>query len=175
MSRQSVGSRSLAQQSQVAQRRVAVRLLSIVGVDKGAEVVKRLQEVVDSIQVRELTKVIRMLGAQVFDTTQQRFYVLIDGLDENWVDDHFRFRLIKALIETVNEVNQNMKGVKVVVAIRRMTDVLVRPFAGFGRRRRYGQHQGLDVPALIVLAVYIALYFAVQALFNNLVLPGLVR
>ena len=56
-----------------------------------------------------------------------------------------------------------------------MTDLLVRPFAAFSRRRRYGQHQGFDVPALIVLAVYIALYFGVQALFNNLVLPGLVR
>ncbi len=83
------------------------------------EVVKNLQSVVDSIQVRELTKVIRMLGDDVFNNTQQRFYVLIDSLDDSWVDDDFRYRLIKSLVETVNEVNQNMKGVKIVVAIRR--------------------------------------------------------
>jgi hypothetical protein len=88
-------------------------------VEEKAEVVKRLQEVVDSIQVRELTTVIKMLGESVFEKAQPRFYVLLDQLDENWVADHFRYRLIKALIETVKEVNHHMKGVKVVVAIRR--------------------------------------------------------
>ena len=60
-----------------------------------------------------------MLGESVFDADQPRFYVILDRLDENWVDDHFRYRLIKALIETINEVNTRMRGVKVVIAIRR--------------------------------------------------------
>jgi YggT family protein len=46
-----------------------------------------------------------------------------------------------------------------VMGIRSMTNLLVRPFAGFGRR---GQHTGLDVPALVTLAVYVALYLVVR-------------
>lgn len=42
------------------------------------------------------------------------------------------------------------------MGIRTMTNPLVRPFAGFGRRHSYTT--GLDVPALITLLVYIALY-----------------
>jgi hypothetical protein len=88
-------------------------------VEEKADVVKRIQEVVDAIQVRELTHIIKMLGEYVFASTQPRFYVLLDDLDKDWVDDQFRYRLIKALVETVSEINKNMPGVKIVLAIRR--------------------------------------------------------
>jgi YggT family protein len=52
-----------------------------------------------------------------------------------------------------------------VMGIRTMTNPLVRPFAGFGRR---GQHTGLDVPALVTLIAYVILYVVVAVLVGNL-------
>jgi hypothetical protein len=45
--------------------------------------------------------------------------VVIDKLDEEWVDDGHRYRLIKALIEAVKEFNHRLPSVKIIVAIRR--------------------------------------------------------
>ena len=49
--------------------------------------------------------------------------------------------------------------------IRSITNPLVRPFAGFGRRRAL---TGLDVPALLTLILYAVLYVVVQVVFNTL-------
>ena len=49
--------------------------------------------------------------------------------------------------------------------IRSMTNPLVRPFAGFGRRKAL---TGLDVPALLTLILYAILYVVVQVVFNTL-------
>lgn len=51
--------------------------------------------------------------------------------------------------------------------IRSMTNPLVRPFAGVGKRRAL---TGLDVPALLTLIVYVILYVVVQVVFNTLLL-----
>ena len=65
-----------------------------------AEVVKRGQKVINSIQMRELSDILSFLDEDVFDDEQQNFYITIDRLDENWVDDNFRYLLIRSLIET---------------------------------------------------------------------------
>lgn len=51
--------------------------------------------------------------------------------------------------------------------IRSMTNPLVRPFAGVGKRRAL---TGLDVPALLTLILYVILYVVVQVVFNTLLL-----
>jgi YggT family protein len=63
-----------------------------------------------------------------------------------------------------------------VAGIRQMSNPIVRPFAALGSpRSRYGHHASVDVPAAATLGLYIALYFGVQALFNNIVIPNLAR
>jgi len=52
-----------------------------------------------------------------------------------------------------------------VVGVRSMTNPLVRPFAGFGRR---GFHSGLDVPALATLIAYVVLYVIIEVIFARL-------
>jgi hypothetical protein len=89
-----------------------------ISVEEKGDLVKRLQEVVDAIQVQQLTAVIRMLGESVFSAAQPRYYILIDKLDENWVDDRFRYRLMKALVQVAEEINKNLLSVKIVIAIR---------------------------------------------------------
>lgn len=52
-----------------------------------------------------------------------------------------------------------------VMGIRSMTNPLVRPFAGLGRR---GVHSGFDVPALATLITYVVLYVVVRIVFDTL-------
>ena len=68
--------------------------------------------------ITKLKEVLTMLAEQVFNGPQ-KFYLLIDKLDEGWVDDALRYRLIKALIEAVKDFNQLLPCVKIIVALRR--------------------------------------------------------
>ena len=65
-----------------------------------------------------------------------------------------------------------------VAGVRSMTNFLVRPFAGIGRRNQlrsmYGHQRAIDIPALLTLALYIGLYFVVQIIFNRIVLPSVI-
>jgi hypothetical protein len=101
----------------------------------GAEGVKRLSqqekidvinhgtEVVNTVQVKELHDVVEFLSNDVFDRRFDNYYIVIDRLDEGWVDDKIRFKLIKSLIETVRTFKK-VQSIKVILALR--TDLLYR-------------------------------------------------
>jgi hypothetical protein len=89
------------------------------------EIVHRAQAVVNAVQLRRLQDVIDVLADDVFDDPRQRFFVVIDRLDERWVDDPLRYRLIRALIETVRSL-MTIRSAKVILSIRR--DLLDRVF-----------------------------------------------
>ena len=86
--------------------------------EERADVVQRAQEVVNSIQIQQLTRVLKLLAREYFNSPQPRYYLLIDRLDEDWVDDSMRYRLIKALIEAVRDF-MPIKSAKVIVSLRR--------------------------------------------------------
>jgi hypothetical protein len=89
-------------------------------VEQKSEIHHFAQEAVNKIQLNMLGSVIKLLAESVFQTPQPRFYLVIDKLDENWVDDdHIRYSLIKALIEAIKELNHALKSVKIVIALRR--------------------------------------------------------
>jgi len=73
--------------------------------------------VVNGVQVKELHDVINLLSEDIFTDPQQAHYVVIDRLDEDWVDDSIRFKLIKALIEALRTFKR-VRYVKVIVALR---------------------------------------------------------
>lgn len=81
------------------------------------ELVKRAQVVVSQAQVQDLSKVLDLLSAVLRDR-QQAYYVTIDRLDENWVEERLRYKLIMALILTAREFLQ-VENAKVIVALRR--------------------------------------------------------
>jgi hypothetical protein len=78
------------------------------------------------VQLKELAVVVRFLNEDVFTDDQKPYYVTIDKLDEEWVDDRLRFRLIRPLIEAVKSF-QRVQNVKIVVALR--YDLLRRVFS----------------------------------------------
>ncbi len=90
-----------------------------------AEIKKRGQEVVSKVKIRELDQIIRMLDEDILTDDQHPYYVLIDGLDEDWVEDRLRYKLIKALLEAARDFCR-IKNAKVIVAIRR--DLMERVF-----------------------------------------------
>jgi hypothetical protein len=83
-----------------------------------AEVVQRGQPVVDRVQIRVLSEIIGLLDSDILDDRQKRYYITIDRLDENWVHDDLRYQLIRALLETVRDFNNNISNLKVIMAIR---------------------------------------------------------
>lgn len=89
------------------------------------EIIHRAQEVVNSIQIQKLARVIDILAEDIFSETYPKFYIVIDRLDENWVDDRLRYKLIRALIETLKDL-QKFKNAKLIIALRQ--DLLYRVF-----------------------------------------------
>jgi hypothetical protein len=89
--------------------------------EQKAEVVQHGQQVVSKVHIQDLHNVIRLLREDIFDDQLQPFYLLIDRLDENWVEDSIRYKLIRALIDAVRSFRQ-VQNVKVLVSLR--TDLL---------------------------------------------------
>lgn len=85
------------------------------------EVVHRGQEIVQNLQVRQLNDVLDILRDDLLGDMQRKYFIVIDRLDENWVDDSIRFQLIRALIDTAREFRR-VPQVKIIVFIR--TDLL---------------------------------------------------
>ena len=89
-----------------------------------AELIQRAQRVVNDVQIRELSEVLKFLD-DVLDDRQKKYFVVIDRLDEDWIEEGLRIRLIRALIETVKDFVQ-VRNAKIVVAMR--IDLLERVF-----------------------------------------------
>jgi hypothetical protein len=119
------------------------------------EVVQRGKTVVNSIQMRELTDVLKFLNEDVFPNEEDKVFICIDRLDENWIDEGFRYLLIRSLIETIRDFLQ-VRNVKIVAALR--TDLIERVFRftrdpGFQEEKyrslflqiRWNEHQLLDM------------------------------
>mgnify|MGYP001584165390 CR=1 FL=1 len=93
--------------------------------EQKVDVVQRGQAVINEVQLRELADVMTFLDEDVFDDEKQHFYITIDKLDENWVEDKFRYLLIRSLIETVRDFLR-VRNIKIIVALR--TDLIERVF-----------------------------------------------
>lgn len=88
------------------------------------DVIQRAQTVVNSVQIRELSEILDLLN-DVLTDKQKRYFLIIDRLDEDWIEERLRFRLIRALIETTKDFSK-VHQVKIVLALR--MDLLDRVF-----------------------------------------------
>ena len=80
------------------------------------EIVHRAKHVISESHAAQLSEVLSMLRDLITDK-QKRYYVVIDKLDENWVQDSQRYLLIRALIETMRDFRV-VPQVKIIVALR---------------------------------------------------------
>ncbi|EFP67730.1 hypothetical protein HMPREF1004_00489 [Ralstonia pickettii] len=88
-----------------------------INAEQKIEAVNHAQRVVNSIQVKALSDVLHLLADEVFNDEQQAYYVVIDRLDEGWVEDSLRYKLIRALIEAIKTF-RSVPSVKIVIALR---------------------------------------------------------
>ncbi len=106
---------------------------------------QRGQEVVNQIQVNKLSTLVKALDEEILTDNRKRHFVTIDRLDENWVDDPRRYRLIRALIETMRDFNSKMRFAKIIIALR--TDLFDRVlWATTGAGFQDEKYRGLCFP-----------------------------
>jgi hypothetical protein len=91
--------------------------------EKKQEISARFRNIVSVDQLRDLSSVIDMLSEEAKDEDAKKYYILIDKLDENWIDSSVRFIMIRALIETLRSFRK-ITSLKIAVALR--ADVLER-------------------------------------------------
>ncbi len=85
--------------------------------EKKTEVIVRAQKIVSSVQIQELNSLMQVLADDVFDDRKNYYFITIDRLDENWVDERIKYRLIRSLIETIKKFRR-VEQVKIVIALR---------------------------------------------------------
>ncbi len=88
------------------------------------ELAQRAQQVINNVQITELSDIMSLLS-DILDDSRQKYFIVIDRLDENWIDEKLRYLLIRALIETAKDFRK-VQNAKIVVAIR--SDLLMRVF-----------------------------------------------
>ena len=77
---------------------------------------ERAKYVVNQVQIQELSYVLELLDS-ILEDPKKKYYIGIDRLDENWVDEKLRYLLIRALIETVRDFRK-VRHAKIIVALR---------------------------------------------------------
>ena len=92
--------------------------------EEHTEILHRAQNVVNKVQIRELSEIIEATDEALSDP-QKRYFIVIDCLDENWIEDRLRYRLIRALIETIKDFRK-IRNAKIIVALR--LDLIERVF-----------------------------------------------
>jgi len=85
--------------------------------EQKSQVIQIGKKVVSEIQIRELENIITVLGDEIFSDPQQKYYVIIDGLDEEWVDERIKYNLIKSLIDSIRRFKK-IPAVKILIAMR---------------------------------------------------------
>ncbi len=92
--------------------------------EKKSSLVHRIKKVANSNMLSDLSRVLELLSD--YDSGAKysgNYYIIIDKLDEKWVDENIRYQLIRALIECLRSFRK-IRDLKVIVALR--SDVLER-------------------------------------------------
>ena len=86
------------------------------GEERRSHLQQRLKKFVDADLLSELAQVINLLAEYDVDKHITN-YVLVDRLDESWINSSIKYQLIRALIEALKSLRR-ISDLKVVVAIR---------------------------------------------------------
>ncbi|HEY8578023.1 MAG TPA: hypothetical protein VIL88_16975 [Devosia sp.] len=86
--------------------------------DKKTQLDRRIKQIISPQQLADISAVISMLGEFVQTQKYQKHAsIFIDQIDENWVDEAVRFKLIRGLIEAVR-VFRSIGNCSISVALR---------------------------------------------------------
>lgn len=85
--------------------------------EKRTSIEQRAKKFIDAKLLAEQAKVLDLLKEYSRGNASAKYYILIDGLDDNWVDDSIRYQLIRALIECQKAYGK-IKNLKILITIR---------------------------------------------------------
>lgn len=106
--------------------------------EQKSEIIARARKIIDGSQLRDLSKVLDLLKKEEQNSKWvEPCYLLIDNLDDRWIDESIKYKMINALIEAMKPFRK-IENLKIVVAIR--SDVIERAIqendsAGFQREK----------------------------------------
>lgn len=86
------------------------------------QIKKRGNDIINRIQMSKLSSLLDSLNEDILINPMKNFYIVVDRLDESWVDEDIRYRLIRGLIETVRTFNRKVCNAKIIIALR--TDII---------------------------------------------------
>ena len=69
------------------------------------EVIYHASQIINDIHIKRLPQVTSYIQKKLRDK-QKTYHLVIDRLDDDWVDDRYRYQLIRALIEASRRFNQ---------------------------------------------------------------------
>lgn len=102
---------------EVALMRAGASAATRLSEEQKVEIINRGQQIVNDVQIKDLHEVLKLLADDIFSDYLEKYYVCIDRLDEDWVSDKIRFKLLKALVETIRTFRQ-VRPVKIIVSMR---------------------------------------------------------
>ena len=79
--------------------------------------IQTAQEIVSSIQVRDLNAMRDYLGTEIIDDPHNPCFVVIDDLDKFWVEEPVLYELIRAMLLEIDEW-ADVPNVKIIYALR---------------------------------------------------------
>ena len=97
-----------------------------IDVTKRTEITEQATKVINTIQIKKLSTVMDLMAQNIFTDDQKKYYIVIDQLDDSWVEDGLRYKLIRALIETIKDFKK-VQNVKIIISMR--TDLLERVYS----------------------------------------------
>lgn len=87
------------------------------GSEKKIELISRVKKIINSEQLHDLHKVIDLLSENSDKSSQKKYFILIDKLDDNWIDVEIRFKMIRALIQSLSRFRK-ISNLKILIAMR---------------------------------------------------------
>lgn len=85
---------------------------------------QKAESIISNSQVVELLDLIEIMKSDLFSSHQKKFYLVIDDLDKEWIEDSVRLDLIGAMIDVIKEFRQ-LQGVKIIISLRENLNEIV--------------------------------------------------
>lgn len=88
------------------------------------EAKQKAESIISNSQVVELLDIVEIMKADLFTNPHKKYYLVIDDLDKEWIEDAIRLELIGALIDVIKEFRL-LPSVKIVISLRENLNELI--------------------------------------------------
>jgi len=88
------------------------------------EAKQKAESIISNSQVLELLDIMDIMKEDLFTDHQRKYYIVIDDLDNEWIEDSLRLELIGAMVDVIKEFRQ-LPGIKIVISLRENLNEIV--------------------------------------------------